>query len=123
MKTSNANPSLPFIHRPLAVDITIGDYKWLQLPISISKNINAYLNKEPKPDSLCRVIPTPCLGKHTCLPQGKKRSQLLFSRMNNKSSHKLTFLQISFLTSCGIGSVLKNDFYSKLQVNLLHHDD
>ena len=105
MKTKFTIPPHLFIHRKLAVDISIAGTRWTQLLQSISKNINAYLYNKTIPNNYCWIAPTLCLGKPECSPQGIRNPSLLFSRMNNKNRAILTSLQESKNDSCCIGSV------------------
>ena len=106
MKTKFTIPPHLFIHRKLAVDISIAGTRWTQLLQSISKNINAYLHNKTIPNNYCWVAPTLCLGKPECSPQGIRNPGLLFSRLNNKNRAFLTSLQESCFDSCSKGSVL-----------------
>lgn len=122
MKTKFTIPPSPFIRSPLAVDITIGASNRTQPLVSISKNLNAYLNKKTIPDSLCWVIPILCVGNHMCLPQDIRRSHFSSNRIDHKSTSFLTFLQVVFLLSCGIGSVFRNSSFFKALIHLRNRE-
>ena len=113
MKTKFTIPPHLFIHRTLAVDISIAGTRWTQLLHSISKNINVYPYNKTIPNNYCWIEPTLCLGKHECSPQGIRIPSLLFSRMNNKNRAILTSLQESKNDSCCIGSVFIETSRSK----------
>lgn len=122
MKTKFTIPPKPFIRSPLAVDITIGGSYRTQSLVSISKNLNAYLNKKPIPGSICRVIPILFLSNHMCLPQNTRRSHFLSNRIDYKCNPFLTFLQVVFLLSCGIGSVFRNSSFFTALIHLRNRE-